>query len=116
MISARVRPFLTLASVAVLWSLAGSAPARAAAADAAQITITIKDFMFTPMSLTVKAGSTVMWGNKDQEPHTVVSDSGVFRSGALDTDETFSFKFDQPGIYHFRCSMHPQMLGTIVVE
>jgi len=45
--------------------------------------------MFGPASLTVSAGSTVTWTNKDDEPHTVVSDTALFRSGALDTDESF---------------------------
>lgn len=78
--------------------------------------IVIKEFKFTPASLTVKPGTTVMWANEDDEPHTVVSDSGIFRSGAIDTDGTFSFRFDRPGTYHFICSIHPQMVGTIVVE
>ena len=78
--------------------------------------IVVKDFMFAPTSLTVKAGSTVTWANMDDEPHTVVSDTGVFRSGAMDTNESFSFKFDKPGTYHFTCSIHPRMVGTIVVQ
>jgi plastocyanin len=72
--------------------------------------------MFEPTSLTVAAGSTVTWANLDDEPHTVVSDTGLFRSGALDTDGTFSFRFDKPGTYHFACSIHPRMVGTIVVR
>lgn len=104
---------LTLAAMAVLCSVAVSA-ASAASADAAQIVI--KGFMFMPTSLTVKAGVTVTWANLDEEPHTVVSDSGLFRSGAVDTGETFSFKFEQPGSYHFICSIHPRMTGTVVVE
>lgn len=86
----------------------------AAATD--QTKIVMKDFMFTPMSLTVKAGSTVTWANMDQEPHTVVSTAGLFRSGALDTNDSFSFKFDKPGTYQFACSIHPRMTGTIVVR
>ena len=78
--------------------------------------IVIKDFMFGPTSVAVAAGSTVTWENSDEEPHTVVSDSGLFRSGALDTHESFSFKFDKPGTYHFVCSIHPQMVGTVVVR
>src|ERR1700722_867577 len=78
--------------------------------------ILIKDFMFTPVSLTVKVGTTVTWANKDDEPHTVVSDTGLFRSGAVDTNEAFTFKFDKPGTYHFTCSIHPRMVGTIVVQ
>ena len=61
-------------------------------------------------------GSTVAWANQDEEPHTVTSDTGLFRSGALDTNESFSFKFDKPGTYHFTCSIHPRMVGTIVVQ
>jgi plastocyanin len=96
----------TLAA-ALLWSAAeGAEPAQ----------IEVKDFMFAPTTLTVTAGTQVTWVNKDDEPHTVVSDTGVFRSGAMDTNEGFSFKFDKPGTYHFTCSIHPRMVGTIVVK
>jgi plastocyanin len=46
----------------------------------------------------------------------VVSSSGLFRSSALDTKDSFSFKFDKAGTYGFVCSIHPQMVGTIVVQ
>jgi len=72
--------------------------------------------MFTPTRLMVKAGSTVTWTNLDDEPHTVVSDIGLFKSGALDTNERFSFKFDKPGTYRFACSIHPRMVGSVVVQ
>jgi plastocyanin len=91
--------------------------ADASTADAsATDTVTIRNFMFSPMTLTVKAGATVTWNNRDNEPHTVVSDAGLFRSGAFDTDESFSFRIDKPGTYHFTCSIHPMMVGTVVVE
>ena len=106
------RSLMTLVAMAVVCSMVPS-PVPAAGTDGQ---VVIKDFMFTPDSLTVKAGATVTWANKDQEPHTVVSDIGLFRSGAVDTGETFSFKFEHPGTYHFTCSIHPRMVGTIVVE
>ena len=87
-----------------------------AAEGAAPNSIEVKDFMFMPTTLTVNAGENVVWVNKDDEPHTVVSDTGMFRSSAMDTDESFSFKFDKPGTYHFTCSIHPRMVGTIVVK
>jgi plastocyanin len=101
---------------ALFCALAGclSLAASAAAAEAGKIEV--KDFMFAPTTLTVGVGSQVTWVNKDDEPHTVVSDTGVFRSGAIDTDESFSFTFDKPGTYHFTCSIHPRMVGTIVVK
>ena len=93
-----------------------SAPHAAHAGPDSPTIVMAKDFMFAPTSLTVKAGSTVTWTNKDGEPHTVVSDTGLFRSGALDTNESFSFRFDQPGTYHYVCTIHPRMTGTIQVQ
>lgn len=87
-----------------------------ASVAASEDIVIAKDFMFAPTTITIKAGSTVTWKNTDDEPHTVVSDSGVFRSGALDTNESFSFRFDKPGTYHYACSIHPRMVGTIVVQ
>jgi plastocyanin len=46
----------------------------------------------------------------------VASSTGLFRSAALDTNDSFSFKFDQPGTYRFICTLHPSMAGTIVVQ
>ena len=108
------RSQLTAVSVAMLWWGATCSPSTAGPADPTRILV--KDFMFVPTSLTVKAGSTVTWANMDDEPHSVVSDTGLFRSGAMDTNESFSFKFEQPGTYHFTCSIYPRMVGTIVVQ
>jgi plastocyanin len=105
---------LALVGVAALCCSATASLADTGSASPAQVVI--KDFMFSPKSITVKAGSTVTWVNKDDEPHSVVSDTGQFRSGAVDTDESFAHKFDKPGTYHFSCSIHPRMVGTIVVE
>ena len=99
---------LALAACALFGAASAAAPAPPA--------VVIKDFMFAPASLTVHAGSTVTWSNLADEPHTIVSDTGLFRSGAIDTKETFSYKFDKPGTYHFLCSIHPKMTGTIVVQ
>lgn len=78
--------------------------------------VIIKNFMFSPMSLTVKAGTTVTWKNLDGEPHVVVNDAGVFRSAALDQNDTYQFKFDKPGVYKVFCSIHPYMKATITVQ
>jgi len=87
------------------------------AAHAQQATaVMIKNFMFTPMSLTVKAGSTVTWKNLDGEPHTVVEATGAFRSNALDQNDSYAFKFDKPGVYQVFCGIHPYMKQTITVQ
>jgi plastocyanin len=95
-------------------STLASGTAVASAAGGSEVVI--KDFMFTPTSLPVQAGATVTWMNKDEEPHTVISDTGLFHSAAMDTNDSFSFKFDKAGTYHFTCSIHPRMIGTIVVS
>jgi plastocyanin len=89
-------------------------PATAAAAGANQITV--KNFMFSPMTLTVTRGTTVTWKNLDGEPHLVVSLDGKFRSPALDQNDSFSFRFDKPGTYKYICTIHPQMKGAITVK
>ena len=107
------RLFAALGAVA-LSSISLSAGVHADAPIDSQVVI--KDFMFHPMSVTIKAGAILTWVNRDEEPHTVTSETGLFRSGAMDTNDTYVFKFDKPGTYHFLCSIHPQMVGTIVVE
>ena len=109
------RLLLTAAGAAALWWVAAGPVAVAAGATGPTI-VMAKEFMFAPLSLSVTVGSTVTWTNQDDEPHTVVSDAGVFRSGAIDTNESFSFRFDKPGTYHYACSIHPRMVGTIVVQ
>ncbi len=78
--------------------------------------ITIDSFQFAPQNLTVKAGATVTWTNKDDVPHTVVSTTKKFRSGVLNTDGKFSFTFNNPGTYEYFCSVHPQMTGKVIVQ
>ena len=78
--------------------------------------IVIRNFMFSPMLLTVKAGTTVTWKNMDGEPHSVVNDAGIFHSAALDQNDTYQFKFDKPGVYKVRCGIHPYMKATITVQ
>jgi len=79
--------------------------------------IKIDNFAFTPTELTVKAGTTVEWVNRDDIPHVVVSDDKkTFKSKALDTDDKFSYTFTTPGTYSYFCSVHPKMTGRVVVH
>lgn len=102
---------IRVAALALLAALCASH--LALAQDA---TVRIKSFMFMPMRVEVSAGSTVTWMNLDEEPHTVTSDTGLFRSGGIDGGGSFRFKFDKPGVYKYVCSIHPQMVGTVIVH
>jgi len=70
---------------------------------------------FSAPTLTVKAGTTVTWTNRDDDAHTVTSVANTFRSPGLDTGETFSYTFTRAGTFEYFCSLHPLMTGKVVV-
>jgi plastocyanin len=80
--------------------------------------IKIDNYSFSPGDVTVPLGTTVTWTNQDETPHTVVAQDGAhsFRSGGLDTDDKFSYTFDKAGTYVYICSVHPYMIGKIIVK
>jgi plastocyanin len=82
------------------------------------VEVKIDNFSFGPQSLTVAAGTTVVWTNRDDIPHTVVSadDVKTFKSKVLDTDEKFPFTFSKAGTYPYFCSIHPKMTGKVIVQ
>src|SRR6202167_3863900 len=91
--------------------------AKAQTPAAAAAAVGIDNFTFNPATLTVKAGTTVTWTNKDDIPHGIAWSNNTFtRSKALDTDDNASFTFTTPGTYQYFCYIHPHMVGTIVVE
>jgi plastocyanin len=93
--------------------LAGETATHAAANPAA---VRIDNFNFTPLTLVIVPGTTVTWTNADDTPHTVREKDGKFKSAALDTDDTFSETFTAAGEYEYFCSIHPRMVGKIVVK
>ncbi|MVV47809.1 amidase [Pseudomonas sp. PB120] len=82
---------------------------------AQDVNIDIKEFMFGPKDMTVAVGTKVTWVNDDEIPHTVAETHKVFRSGALDTHDSFSWVFNTPGEFEYFCALHPQMIGKILV-
>jgi plastocyanin len=79
---------------------------------AADMEVNIDNFAFTPKELTVKAGTTIVFHNRDDIPP---GSTGEFHSKALDTDDSFSFTFANAGTYAYSCGLHPRMQGRIVV-
>jgi len=115
MSGALIGTFLLGAGVAAVVSIPLRA-GKACAADAAPANIEIDNFTFAPQRLTVRAGTTVTWRNRDDIPHAVASSTRTFKSRALDTDDTYAFTLTTAGTYEYFCALHPQMTGTIVVE
>jgi plastocyanin len=76
----------------------------------------IQGMAFSPSTITVNAGTTITWTNKDAVSHTVTSSSGLFNSGNISTNVTYSFKFSTAGSYSYYCAIHPSMTATVVVN
>jgi plastocyanin len=76
----------------------------------------IQGMNFNPSTITVSAGQSVTWTNKDNISHTVTSDSPMFDSGSLSNGGTFSFNFPNAGTYNYHCSFHPGMTAKVVVQ
>lgn len=85
-------------------------------AGATEAQVTISNFTFKPQALTIHRGDTVRFVNSDDMVHTIVAGDGSFRSGALDTDDSFVWTFAQPGTIAYFCGLHPFMKGSIVVK
>ena len=83
--------------------------------------VVMKDFQFHPAVLLVKAGTTVTWVHKDGSvQHNVESDDGLWESELFTEGGTFSYTFDEPGVYPYHCHPHggeggQGMAGTIIV-
>jgi amicyanin len=107
------------------WAPAGqSGPGAGEAQRAQPVTVAaqagprieITKHKFSRPTLTVPAGTTVTWLNRDEDVHTVVSTTQAFRSAGLDTDEAYSYKFAKPGVYEYFCTLHPLMTGKVIVK
>jgi plastocyanin len=116
-VSAKTSPSRRLAVVGALAGLLGLAAIGAAAAAGPSATaISIDNFTFSPPTMTVAAGTTITWTNNDDIPHTVRAVDGSFHSKAMDSDDRYSFTFAKPGVYSYFCSIHPKMVGKVIVK
>jgi plastocyanin len=94
-------------------------PARGAPQEPrvpASVQVNIEQFAYAPRSMTIAPGTTVVWTNHDDAPHTVTGKDREFNSNGLDTDDTFQHRFDTPGTYHYFCALHPHMTCEIIVR
>jgi plastocyanin len=111
------RPFPSLPRAPRLaFGLALALAALPCAGRAAELHVAISGYAFAPARIAVHPGDTVVWTNRDTVPHTVTALGGGFASPALDTGESFTQVFRAPGSYAYRCSIHPEMQGTVLVS
>ena len=79
------------------------------------------DSCYTPSKIVIKQGNSVTWVNEDVAFHSVTSGyydepSGLFDSGYLDPEGSFTFIFENIGTYDYFCTLHPWMKGQVIVE
>lgn len=117
------RAMLTAGALSLLAASVMLGPATGVAAGPASdavgnraVEVIITQHAFSPETVTVPAGTTITWVNRDEDLHTATSTTGTFTSRGLDTDERFSFTLTTPGTYAYMCSLHPQMRGRIIVQ
>ncbi len=79
--------------------------------------VTIQNVAFSPANITVKKGTTVTWTNQDAVEHTVTEDDGQNGPSAspLNQGQSYSFTFNQTGTFHYHCTIHSEMTGTVTV-
>jgi len=102
-----------LVSLALLASVALLHPAPASARE---VTVHLRDFKFSPATVSVAAGDTVRFVNDDQDAHTVTAKDGSFDSKGIDTGEAWTHAFAARGRFAYFCELHPYMTGVVVVK
>ena len=81
-----------------------------------QIEVAIEGFAFKPDIVNIQVGTKVIWHNNDSVIHTVTARDKSFDSGNLRDGDTFSYTFQEKGIFEYYCIPHPYMTGEITVE
>ena len=79
-------------------------------------TVTMDGTAFEPRELTVRAGDTVVWVNKDPFPHTATAKDGAFDSKSIDVGKSWTYRTEKKGEFPYLCAFHPTMTGTLRVE
>ena len=71
---------------------------------------------YSPSTITVTAGTTITWTNKDVVAHTATSDTGLFDSGSISNNGTYSHMFSTAGTFPYKCTFHTSMTATVIVN
>jgi len=78
--------------------------------------VSIENFNIVPATITVPAGTTVVWTNHDDVEHTVTGSDNGFSSAAIQTDGQYSYTFTTASTYTYFCAIHPFMTAKVIVQ
>jgi len=90
-------------------------PKEQGSAEGIGAAIVITEYKFTPATVNIRINETVTWRNEGNVTHDVTIDNGLFDVD-LEAGETFSYIFNETGIYDYHCDIHPSMKGRVVVS
>ena len=77
---------------------------------------TLTTTAFGQNPLTIPVGTTISWLNSDNTTHTTAADGNQWSSGNVTSGGRFNFTFTSTGRFTYHCQIHPNMVGTIVVQ
>ena len=105
-----------LISMAILFSILSIINSCKKTTDPGTNEVFIQGMAFGPSTITVTSGMTITWTNKDGVPHTVTSNTGLFDSGTINANGTYSHLFSTAGTFPYKCTLHPSMTASVVVN
>jgi plastocyanin len=105
---------LGMALIACIQTISGSCSKISSAPGTNEVFI--QGMAFDPPTITVAAGTSIKWTNKDGVGHTVTSTAGLFDSGIINTNSTYSRMFSTAGTFPYVCTIHPSMTATVIVH
>jgi plastocyanin len=85
-------------------------------AEGGTVEIAVVNFGFQPAEVTVAAGTTVVWRNVSPTTHTVAAKNRSFESEFIEPGGSYSVTLREPGVYDYECTLHPEMVGRIIVR
>lgn len=106
-------PFVAVSTLMAALLLPPAAASSAEVVTAATVSVSMGDDFFSPQSLNIATGDTVVWTNNGDDDHTATSDT--FHSGSMGPGDTFQRTFDTAGTYAYVCAFHDDMTGTVTV-
>lgn len=106
-------PLVALIALVVTRAVEGPSPATAASSGKG---IVIKNFAFSPKTLTLAPGTRLQVTNADATQHTFTADDGAFATGVLAGGKHAVVTVNKAGTYRYHCDIHPNMTGTLVVR
>jgi plastocyanin len=93
-----------------------AALAPGAAQAGAQHRVVIEAMQFSPQTVEVHAGDTIVWSNADPFPHTVSAEARAFDSGEIPAEGNWQMTATRKGVFPYRCALHPSMRGVLLVK